>query len=109
MADQKEIEILSSIRETEEESEQILQKAQAEKDSIIKNAQKEADELLQKKIDAVKKAQEKKISEFKAKSSSASKDKIEEGKKQAKHIESKGGKNLAKAADFVAKKIEEMI
>ena len=109
MADQKENDILNEIRDAEAEAEEILSKAQAKKESIIKNAQKEADEMLQRKIGEIKKAQDKKLSDFRAKSGSASKDKIEEGKKQAKQLQSKAEKNLDKAADFAIKKVEGMI
>ncbi len=109
MTDQKEMDILSSIREAEQEAEEILRKAQIEKDEIIKRAQKGAEELFQRRMEEIKKAQEKKISEFKAKSSSAYKDKIDEGKKQAKQLQSKAEKNLDKAVDFAINKVEGMI
>lgn len=105
----KEVEILSSIKEAEDYSDELLIKAQSEKDAIIKNAQKEASELLARNAEEVKKAQEKKVNDFRARSDSIKKEKLDEAKRHAKQLESKGEKNIGKAADFIIAKTEESI
>lgn len=109
MQENKEAEILTGIRESENASEEILKKALAEKDAIIKSAQKEANEILITNAEEIKKSQERKISELGIKSDSIKKEKVEEGKKQIKQLEAKAEKNLDKAAGFIMAKLEGMI
>ena len=109
MQENKESEILISIRESENASEEMLKKALAEKDSIIKSAQKEAGEILSSSVEEIKKAHEKKISELGIKSDSIKKEKIEEGRKEIRQLEAKAEKNLDKAVELVIAKLEEMV
>lgn len=109
MQENKEAEILISIRESENASEEMLKKALAEKDAIIKSAQKEADEILSSSIEETKKAQEKKISELNLKSDSIKKEKIGDSAKQIRQLEAKAEKNMEKAVELIMAKLEEMI
>ena len=109
MQENKESEILLSIRESENASEEMLKKALAEKDAIIKSAQKEANEILISNAAEIKKAHERKIREVGVKSDSIKKEKIEEGRKEIRQLEAKAEKKLDKAVEFIMAKIEEMI
>lgn len=109
MSGAKEAEILASIREAETEYEQIVRKAHLEKDRIIETAHKGANELLLKKADETRNAKDKKVNDFRAKMDSIKKEKIEESKKEAARIEAKAEKRRDEAAEYIIKKLEEMI
>ncbi|MEK6949845.1 MAG: hypothetical protein AABX34_06490 [Nanoarchaeota archaeon] len=109
MQENKESEILISIRESENASEEMLKKALAGKDAIIKSAQKEANDILSSNAEEIKKAQERKISELGVKSDSIRKERIEEGRKEIRQLEAKAEKNLNKAVEFIMAKLEEMM
>ena len=109
MQENKETEILISIRESEAASEEILKKAQAEKDAILKSAQKEADDTLRASAEEIKKSQERKISELNSKFDPIKKEKIEDSTKQIRQLEVKSEKNMEKAVELIIAKIEEMI
>ena len=109
MQENKETEILISIRESEAAFEEILKKEQAEKDAILKSAQKEADDTLRASAEEIKKSQERKISELNSKFDSIKKEKIEDSAKQIGQLEVKSEKNMEKAVELIIAKIEEMI
>ena len=105
----KEAEILTEIRDSEKESEDIVEKAKKEKEEIIAKAIRNSSDLLTNKTEEIRKLQEKKIMDFRDKSKSIKNKKLEEGKKIAKQISNKAQKNFSNALEFVMRKFEEMI
>ena len=109
MQDNQDAYVLKDIRNAEKESDSILEKAEKEKEKILNEAQKKAEEIFQKEKESAKDFHEKKLVDFRSKSDSMLKEKIEEGRKQAAQLESKAKKNMDKAFDFIMKKFEEML
>lgn len=105
----REIAILAEIRESEEKSEEMLEKAKSEKDSIIHQARLDASKLIAEKSEELKKSQEKRIMDFKDKLKLLNEEKIAEGKTLAKQLRLKADKNSPKAVELVLRKFEEMI
>ena len=106
---QREIAVLSEIKESEKQAEEILEKAKSEQDSITHQARTDASKLLSQKAEEIKKFQEKKIMEFRDKVKILNEEKISEGKTLAKQLKSKADKNSGKAVELVMKKFEEMV
>jgi len=106
---QREIAVLSEIKESERKAEEILEKAKSEQDSMIHQVRMDASKLLSQKTEEIKKFQEKKIMEFRDKVKILNEEKISEGKTLAKQLKSKADKNSGKAVELVMKKFEEMV
>ena len=106
---QREVSVLSEIKESEKKAKEILEKAKSEQDSIIQQARLDASRLLLQKTEEIKKLQEKKIMEFRDKVNLLSEEKIIEGRALAKQLKSKAEKGRGKAVELVMKKFEEMV
>lgn len=106
---QREIAVLSEIRESEKKAEEILEKAKSEQDSMIHQARMDASRILSQKTEEIKKFQEKKIMEFRDKVKLLNEEKLIEGRTLAKQLRLKADKNSGKAVEIVMKKFEEMI
>lgn len=105
----KETEILSEIKESEKQSEEIIEKAKREQERILSDARKNSSKLLAAKKQEIIEAQEKKIMDFRNKAGSLRGEKVKEGKKTANQAKVKAEKNISKAIDFVMEKFEETI
>lgn len=104
-----EAEILSEIRESEKRADEILERARREKESIAQDAMRNSAELLMEKEEEIRKLQEKKIADFREKSRLIREEKILEGKAAVKQLKAKAEKNIAKAAELIIRKFEEMV
>jgi vacuolar-type H+-ATPase subunit H len=101
--------ILLEIKESERKADQMLEDAKKQKDAILQEANAEASKMIESKQAEIAKQNEKKVSDFREKASLLREEKLAEGKSGAKSLKSKSEKNTAKAADYIAKKFEEMI
>ena len=106
---QREIAVLSEIKESEKKAEEILEKAKSEQNSIIHQARIVASNILSKKSEDIKKIQEKKVMEFRDKVKLLNEEKLIEGRTLAKQLKSKADRNSGKAVELVMKKFEEMV
>ncbi len=106
---QREIAVLSEIKESEKKAEEILEKAKSEQDSITHQARIDASNLLSQRTEEIKKLQEKKVMEFRDKVKLLNEEKLAESKTLAKQLKSKADKNSGKAVELVMKKFEEMV
>jgi len=106
---QREIAVLSEIKESEKKADEILEKAKSEQDSVIRQARLDASRILVQKTEEIKKFQEKKIMEFREKVKLLNEEKITEGKTLAKQLRSKADKNESRAVELVMKTFEERI
>ncbi|MEK6942731.1 MAG: hypothetical protein AABX00_01565 [Nanoarchaeota archaeon] len=102
-------EILLEIRDSEKKADEIIADARKQKDEILQEANSNAAKMLESGHIDIAKQNEKKISDFKEKSSLLKEDKLSEGKARSKLLKSKSDKNIAKAADYITKKFEEMM
>lgn len=101
--------ILLEIRDSEKKADEILEDARKQADSILQEANAEAAKLLESKQAEIIKQNEKKVADFREKSSLLREGKLVEGKASVKALKTKSEKNIPKAADYIAKKFEEMI
>ncbi|HLC50134.1 MAG TPA: hypothetical protein VJI97_01780 [Candidatus Nanoarchaeia archaeon] len=101
--------ILLEIKESEKKADEILEDARKQKDQILHEANANAAKALESGQIDIAKQNDKKVSDFREKSSLLKEDKLSEGKARSKLLKSKSDKNVSKAADYIAKKFEEMI
>ena len=104
-----ETEVLLEIKDAEKKADEIAERAKKEKESIIREGIANSSKMIVSKEDEIMKLQEKKIADFREKSKLIWEEKIAEGKSTVKQLKSKSDKSSAKAADFILKKLEEMI
>lgn len=102
----KEVEILKEIRNSEKESEEIVEKARKVQERILDAAKRNSLKLLDDKKVEIIKEHEENLGDFKEKISSIKKEKLEEGKKAANQMKERAEKNVSGAVDFVMKKFE---
>ena len=104
-----EAEILTEIKDSEKRAEETIERAKRDKESIIHEANTNSSKSLLARQEEIKKSQEKKIADFREKAKLIREEKLAEGKTQVKQLRAKAEKNIAKAADFVLKRFEEMV
>ena len=104
-----ESEILLEIKETEKKADETIERAKMEGEMMVQEAIKNSSKLLAAAEDELRKAREKKIADFREKAKLIKEEKLAEGKIQVKQLKAKSEKNIAKAADIVLKKFEEMV
>ncbi|MBI2650132.1 hypothetical protein HYX04_02345 [Candidatus Woesearchaeota archaeon] len=104
-----EAEILTEIKDTEKKADETLERAKRESEAIVQEAIRNSSRLLAAKEDELRKAQEKRITDFREKTKLIKEEKLGEGKTLVKQLKTKAEKNVAKAAEFVMKRFEEMI
>jgi vacuolar-type H+-ATPase subunit H len=104
-----ETDILSEIRNSEAQSEEIIEKAEKKKGVIVQDAVKNSSELLSKTKEDLVKLWENKVLSARDKAKLIKEDKLKEGKKAADQLKKKGEKNVSKAVEFIIEKFEEMI
>lgn len=104
-----EAEILSEIRDSEKEADEIIERANREKEAIFNSAKINSSKLLAAKQEEIRKLQEKKVIDFRDKARLIREEKMGEGKSAVKQVKAEAEKNIAKALDFVMKRFEEMV
>ena len=105
----KEAEILTEIKESEKQAEEIIESAKREKEEIVQKALKNSLDLLAVKKEGIRKAQEKKLADFINESNSGRNEKLANSKKAANQLREKAEKNIGKAVEFVMDKFKEMM
>lgn len=103
------IDVLKSIRETEEEYQEMIRDAQAERRKNLSDAELEAENLVQK---AEKDAGDYKIqrlAEARADAQSRYAEVIKEGETRAEALRVQGSKNQTKAVNFVVSRFKERL
>ena len=104
-----EADILSEIRESEKEADEIIERAKREKEAIIQEAIGNSSKLVAAKEEEIRKIQEKKLMDFREKTKLIREEKLTEGKNAARQLKARAEKNIAEAVEFAFRKFEETI
>ena len=105
----KEAEILTEIKESEKQAEEIIESAKTEKEERIKEAARNSSKLLAERTEEIKGMQEKKLADIINESNSRRNEKLANSKKLLDQIRAKAEKNIDNAVEFVMDKFKEMM
>ncbi|BBL67226.1 V-type ATPase subunit subunit G family protein [Methanoculleus chikugoensis] len=103
------IDVLKSIRETEEEYQAMIRDAQAERKKSLSDAELEAENLVRKAQNDAGEYRNQRLAEARVQAQNRYAEIIKEGEARAEALKATGNKNLAEAVDFIVTRFKEQL
>lgn len=103
------IDVLKSIRKTEEEYQTMIHDAQAERKKNLSDAELEAANLIQKAQNDAEEYRDQRLAEARAQAQKEYDEIVREGETRAEALEAQGNKNLTVAVDFIVSRFKEQL